>query len=135
MTKQPLIRSMRTVKRETLKLISGWVSRSNDPQMVSSAKMYFYTMFIVKYVSTKYTWNMVQLRRSTQNQKKQTKWCQVQIIVLNFQRKTYISNLNTPGVYFIPNKCSCQMATEVFNKVNKAEKSLVDYLGKRRLNI
>lgn len=35
-TKQPLIRSMRTVKRETLKLISGWVSRSNDPQMVRS---------------------------------------------------------------------------------------------------
>lgn len=35
MTKQPLIRTMRTVKRETLKLISGWVSRSNDPQMVS----------------------------------------------------------------------------------------------------
>lgn len=33
-TKQPLIRSMRTVKRETLKLISGWVSRSSDPQMV-----------------------------------------------------------------------------------------------------
>jgi exportin-1 len=36
-TKQPLIRSMRTVKRETLKLISGWVSRSNDPQMVSNS--------------------------------------------------------------------------------------------------
>jgi hypothetical protein len=34
-TKQPLIKSMRTVKRETLKLISGWVSRSNDPGMVS----------------------------------------------------------------------------------------------------
>ncbi|XP_070576866.1 exportin-1-like [Ptychodera flava] len=33
-TKQPLIRSMRTVKKETLKLISGWVSRSNEPQMV-----------------------------------------------------------------------------------------------------
>lgn len=33
-TKQPLIRSMRTVKKETLKLISGWVSRSTDPQMV-----------------------------------------------------------------------------------------------------
>ncbi|GAB6021702.1 Exportin-1 [Chamberlinius hualienensis] len=33
-TKQPLIRSMRTVKKETLKLISGWVSRSEDPQMV-----------------------------------------------------------------------------------------------------
>ncbi|KAA8593140.1 hypothetical protein FQN60_018595 [Etheostoma spectabile] len=28
-------KSMRTVKRETLKLISGWVSRSNDPQMVA----------------------------------------------------------------------------------------------------
>lgn len=37
-TKQPLIRSMRTVKRETLKLISGWVSRSNDPQMVSGSE-------------------------------------------------------------------------------------------------
>lgn len=35
-TKQPLIRSMRTVKKETLKLISGWVSRSNDPAMVST---------------------------------------------------------------------------------------------------
>ncbi|CAI9730357.1 exportin-1-like isoform X1 [Octopus vulgaris] len=34
-TKQPLIRSMRTVKKETLKLISGWVSRSADPQMVA----------------------------------------------------------------------------------------------------
>lgn len=33
-TKQPLIRSMRTVKKETLKLISGWVSRSTEPQMV-----------------------------------------------------------------------------------------------------
>lgn len=40
-TKQPLIRSMRTVKRETLKLISGWVSRSNDPQMVSLALFCF----------------------------------------------------------------------------------------------
>ncbi|GFN83095.1 exportin-1 [Plakobranchus ocellatus] len=34
-TKQPLIRSMRTVKKETLKLISGWVNRSNDPKMVA----------------------------------------------------------------------------------------------------
>lgn len=33
-TKQPLIRSMRTVKKETLKLISGWVNRSTEPQMV-----------------------------------------------------------------------------------------------------
>ncbi|KAL3200565.1 hypothetical protein MRX96_043294 [Rhipicephalus microplus] len=33
-TKQPLIRSMRTVKKETLKLIAGWVSRTTDPKMV-----------------------------------------------------------------------------------------------------
>ncbi|XP_046388260.1 exportin-1 [Ischnura elegans] len=33
-TKQPLIKSMRVVKKETLKLISDWVSRSNDPQLV-----------------------------------------------------------------------------------------------------
>ncbi|XP_078491532.1 exportin-1 [Ciona intestinalis] len=33
--KQPLIRSMRTVKKETLKLISGWVSRATDPEMVA----------------------------------------------------------------------------------------------------
>ena len=34
-TNQPLIKSMRTVKKETLKLISSWVSRSCDPQIVS----------------------------------------------------------------------------------------------------
>ena len=34
-TKQPLIKSMRTVKKETLKLISSWVGHSTDPQMVS----------------------------------------------------------------------------------------------------
>jgi len=33
-TKQPLIKSMRTVKKETLKLISSWVGHSTDPQMV-----------------------------------------------------------------------------------------------------
>ena len=33
-TKQPLIKSMRLVKKETLKLISDWVSRSNDPELV-----------------------------------------------------------------------------------------------------
>merc|ERR1712038_1897070 len=33
-TKQPLIKSMRVVKKETLKLIANWVERSNDPQMV-----------------------------------------------------------------------------------------------------
>lgn len=42
-TKQPLIRSMRTVKRETLKLISGWVSRSNDPQMVRFVYFFFWS--------------------------------------------------------------------------------------------
>lgn len=40
-TKQPLIKSMRVVKKETLKLISDWVSRSNDPQMVSSEFAHF----------------------------------------------------------------------------------------------
>ena len=34
-TKQPLIKSMRTVKRETLRLISSWVKSSNDGQMVA----------------------------------------------------------------------------------------------------
>merc|ERR1712025_1249997 len=33
-TKQPLIKSMRVVKKETLKLIAHWVDRSNDPGMV-----------------------------------------------------------------------------------------------------
>lgn len=33
-TRQPLIKSMRVVKKETLKLISCWVERSNDPTMV-----------------------------------------------------------------------------------------------------
>merc|ERR1712025_1504743 len=33
-TKQPLIKSMRVVKKETLKLIACWVERSNDPGMV-----------------------------------------------------------------------------------------------------
>lgn len=33
-TKQPLIKSMRVVKKETLKLISGWVSRSEDHTLI-----------------------------------------------------------------------------------------------------
>ena len=33
-TRQPLIKSMRVVKKETLKLISCWVERSNDSNMV-----------------------------------------------------------------------------------------------------
>ncbi|CAG9113772.1 unnamed protein product [Plutella xylostella] len=33
-TKQPLIKNMRIIKKETLKLIAGWVSRSTDTNMV-----------------------------------------------------------------------------------------------------
>ena len=33
-TKQPLIRAMRTVKTETLRLISTWVGKSNDAKLV-----------------------------------------------------------------------------------------------------
>lgn len=33
-TKQVLIKGMRVVKKETLKLIASWVERSNNPQMV-----------------------------------------------------------------------------------------------------
>ena len=33
-TKQPLIKAMRGVKKETLNLISCWVSKSNDPKLV-----------------------------------------------------------------------------------------------------
>ncbi|XP_050304352.1 exportin-1 [Anthonomus grandis grandis] len=33
-TKQPLIKAMRVVKKETLKLISDWISRSHDKKMV-----------------------------------------------------------------------------------------------------
>ena len=34
-TKTPLIRGMRTVKKETLKLIETWVTRSEDPKLVT----------------------------------------------------------------------------------------------------
>jgi len=36
-TRQPLIKSMRVVKKETLKLISGWVSRSEDPAVIMNS--------------------------------------------------------------------------------------------------
>lgn len=36
-TKQPLIKGMRVVKKETLKLISSWVMQSTDYAMVSIA--------------------------------------------------------------------------------------------------
>lgn len=38
-TKQPLIKSMKGVKKETLKLIAEWVSKSEDPRMVSSTRL------------------------------------------------------------------------------------------------
>lgn len=55
--KQPLIKSMRVVKKETLKLISDWVSRTNDHQMVrflincslsfpKFPSIYFFNLFI-----------------------------------------------------------------------------------------
>lgn len=34
-TQQPLIKSMRVVKKETLKLISDWISKTNDHAVVS----------------------------------------------------------------------------------------------------
>ena len=39
-TKQPLIASMRTVKKETLKLITCWVSKSQDAGMVRCMYVY-----------------------------------------------------------------------------------------------
>ena len=32
--KQPLVKGMRVIKKETLKLVGGWITRSNDPQLV-----------------------------------------------------------------------------------------------------
>lgn len=47
--KQPLIKSMRVVKKETLKLISDWVSRTNDHQMVSFfTRVHFQKYFFQK---------------------------------------------------------------------------------------
>ena len=34
MTKQPLIRAMRGVKKDSLNLINGWVSKSNNQKLV-----------------------------------------------------------------------------------------------------
>lgn len=39
-TRQPLIASMRVVKKETLKLITCWVSRSSDPGMVQQQPLF-----------------------------------------------------------------------------------------------
>jgi len=38
-TKQPLIKSMRVVKKETIKLIADWISRSMDHTMVSKTSL------------------------------------------------------------------------------------------------
>ena len=51
-TKQPLIKSMRVVKKETLKLIANWVERSNDPQVnfyavLRSQKIVDFAIFIL----------------------------------------------------------------------------------------
>lgn len=43
--KQPLIKSMRVVKKETLKLISDWVSRTGDHQMVNYFALKFPRLF------------------------------------------------------------------------------------------
>lgn len=50
--KQPLIASMRVVKKETLKLISCWVTNSQDSVMVRSCFLYSYNYeFPVKYIN------------------------------------------------------------------------------------
>lgn len=45
-TKQLLIKSMRVVKKETLKLISDWISRTNDHIMVSITVNMSYVMYL-----------------------------------------------------------------------------------------
>ena len=54
-TKQPLIKSMRVVKKETLKLIANWVERSNDPQVnfyavLRSQKIVDFASFILMFL-------------------------------------------------------------------------------------
>lgn len=43
-TKQPLIKNMRVIKKETLRLISDWISRSNDNTMVYYMFYYIYKL-------------------------------------------------------------------------------------------
>lgn len=47
-TKQPLIKNMRVIKKETLRLISDWISRSNDNAMVCISVKHFIsdTLFV-----------------------------------------------------------------------------------------
>ncbi len=46
-TKQPLIKSMRGIKKETLKLISDWISKSSDPDLVRNSN-FFGLIFILR---------------------------------------------------------------------------------------
>lgn len=46
-TKQPLIKSMRVVKKETIKLIADWISRSMDHAMVSGVSSQIVVEFSV----------------------------------------------------------------------------------------
>lgn len=50
-TKQPLIKNMRVIKKETLRLISDWISRSNDNAMVCISVKHFIsdTLFVYDY--------------------------------------------------------------------------------------
>ena len=44
--KQPLIKAMRVVKKESLNVISSWISKSSDPDLVRSLE--FLSFFIIK---------------------------------------------------------------------------------------
>lgn len=46
-TKQPLIKSMRVVKKETIKLIADWISRSMDHAMVREVCQIFYCIVLL----------------------------------------------------------------------------------------
>lgn len=48
--KQPLIKSMRVIKKETLKLIADWINRSNDHQMVNFNLFFKFFNFFIKYI-------------------------------------------------------------------------------------
>lgn len=52
--KQPLIKSMRVVKKETLKLISDWVSRTSDHQMVNFLAPKFPSFYLYFLLCTEY---------------------------------------------------------------------------------
>lgn len=47
--KQPLIKSMRGIKKETLKLISDWISKSTDPDLVNYYTDFTRSVFILQH--------------------------------------------------------------------------------------